>query len=1011
MSRRLSPSRLPRLLIWALCAAAGAIALLPARAWAACGPTDLGACVDGAVYDAWVGVASVLWMFNRTLLALAFQLDALRSWLIEIAFAGVYQVLVDAVGPLLPSVAALAAVIGGLCYLLLPLIGRANLVNLRHVLVWVVIAPVLLTASGPLLVELDNGRVAFGSTLFAAGGEVGTLPMLGAEAGDMAAVEPLYPANPCGSGTFARSVAGLRPDDLAAALLYANARDIHCPEAVGLAAVPQRFYEEAPTGPQYAVTWKVARESDPVRRTNAIAGIQQGVSRLALGILPCLTAVLDALLQLLFSLCMVALWVSLPLGLLFIFFQQTASGVGLLFRRTISVLQVSWSCSFVTGLFFLCLTAAAQLGNAAAYSGFAIGSLIINLYLLTVAKDTLRDSIRTLNEVVLMNTGLSVTAPVEMAAAGATGAATLAAAAATGGAAIALTGAAAMAQTGNDRYAAGAMAGRIRPLYQLGEVARVMGVGDSDVLDGMYAGSRGEHSLRAMGRQMQTDARRSDDQGLTLRERATERKATAELARNERPTLLQQGVRDLQTLGAIPQQLAQGVGRAGAYTFGDGLVTDLDRAEAAVRVNWQRLRAGVAEASAQVAARAGSADPGRVAVATALVADVALSRPDHRNDAIELDDRKRRRYLPRVADDALPAYALRADGRKVAIPRLLTLGYTVQRNDDESVTFWQHGEAAAAPTGEQAQLIKAGAVRADAAVVTARAQVAQVPPGASSDIQQSVAAAEGVANQAPAAPSPEPAQRNYDAAPSAAAVAPAPAATAPTQTNPAPTGVASAQTNPAPTGVPSEQVAALGIRLDAIDASLSELRQQQETVADRLAQATDTDALPPVEGLPIEQRTELDEIERASVAGSARMTEAVEAADRAEAQRDEQERAVPLVYGELPAGVAALRAQRRLAELQARRDAVAPTAGTELRVTEAAVREAEAELAWHQLRGIRANVAFETELPTDAPALEADPRVQEARSRWEDARRRVVAAAEINPEVPRPAAEPKDDQS
>lgn len=1025
MNRRLSLPRLPRPLSWLLSAIGGMLALVPARAWAACGPTDLGACVDGAVYDAWVGVASVLWMFNRMLLALAFQLDSLRTWLVEIAFAGVYQVLVDAVGPLLPSVAALAAVIGGLCYLLLPLIGRANLVNLRHVLVWVVIAPVLLTLGGPLLVELDNGRVAFGSTLFTAGGEVGTVPMLGAAAGDMAAVEPLYPSNPCGTGTFARSVEGLRPDDLAAALLYANARDVHCPEAAGMAMVPQRFYEEAPTGPQYAVTWKVADENDFVRRTNAIAGIQQGVSRLALGLLPCLMAVIDALLQLLFSLCMISLWVSLPIGLLFIFFQQTASGVGLLFRRTIGVLQVSWSCSFVTGLFFLCLTAAADLGNAAAYTGFAVGSLIVELYLLTVAKDALRDSIRTLNEVVLMNTGLSVTAPVEMATAGASQAAILAAAAATGGAAMAATGVAALAQTGSDRYAIGAMAGRIRPLYQLGEVARVMGVGDGDVLDGMYAGSRGDHSFRAMARQMETDARRTDAEGRTVRERAAERQVAADLARDERSTLLQQEMRDLQTLGGIPQQLAQGAGRAGAYTFGDGLVNDVDRSEAAVRANWQRLRSRVAEAGAQIASRAGNSDPTRVMVATAQVVDAALARPDHRSEAITLDGRNRRRYSPRVADDLLPANALRADTRQVAIPRLLTLGYTVQRNDDDSVTFWQSAEEAVTPTGERARLVKAGAVRAEATLSSAQSEAAP-PRSASPGEPQQMTEAAPAAAQDTSASTPTTERSGGDAGPSTSApTAPDTSVGIPGErsgsearsSTSAPNASANAPTQPAASPVATGEQPELNQRLDAMDAKLNEIRQGQDAAVDRTAQEPATNPTADAGGISAEQRRELDEIEQATREGSVRTTQAVEAADLAEAQRDEQERVVPLVYGSLPAGVAAIRAQHRLSAARTQRDAVAatvntaPSSGEQLRALETAVLKAEAELSWHQLRVARADVAFEAELPEDAPAVGADARVEEARLRWDAARQRLVAATETGDELARSASEQKDNLS
>src|SRR4029453_1118535 len=116
-----------------------------------------------------------------------------------------------------------------------------------------------------------------------------------------------------------------------------------------------------------------------------------------------------------FGLCLVVLWVGLPIGLLFVFFQQTASGVTSLFRRAITVLQISWSSSFVLGIIAPSLLAAAQLRNATAYSGFAVGAIVLTGYFLFVAIDTLKDSIRTLNDTIALTTGLSLSRPFELA--------------------------------------------------------------------------------------------------------------------------------------------------------------------------------------------------------------------------------------------------------------------------------------------------------------------------------------------------------------------------------------------------------------------------------------------------------------------------------------------------------------------------------------------------------------------------------------------------------------------
>jgi hypothetical protein len=70
--------------------------------------------------------------------------------------------------------------------------------------------------------------------------------------------------------------------------------------------------------------------------------------------------VLDALVQLVFALCLIALWIGLPIGLVFVFFEQTAGGVTGLFRRMLGVLQVSWSSSVLLGIIAACLIAAAE---------------------------------------------------------------------------------------------------------------------------------------------------------------------------------------------------------------------------------------------------------------------------------------------------------------------------------------------------------------------------------------------------------------------------------------------------------------------------------------------------------------------------------------------------------------------------------------------------------------------------------------------------------------------------
>src|SRR5437867_12373220 len=95
-------------------------AVWPHVAWAQCGVTDLGACVDDAQYNFWYGLAAMGWSVDRTLLALAYQLDQFRWWLLSVAFTSAYQVLTTLVSPLLVPFATLALLIGCLMFLAFP---------------------------------------------------------------------------------------------------------------------------------------------------------------------------------------------------------------------------------------------------------------------------------------------------------------------------------------------------------------------------------------------------------------------------------------------------------------------------------------------------------------------------------------------------------------------------------------------------------------------------------------------------------------------------------------------------------------------------------------------------------------------------------------------------------------------------------------------------------------------------------------------------------------------------
>jgi hypothetical protein len=479
-------------------------AAFPRPAWAACGPLDMGACIDNAEYSFYYLIASIAWNVNRWLLLLAYQFDQLRAWLVTVAFSGAYQWLTSFVQPVYIPVATAALMLAAILFMLVPITGETGVVNLRHVLIWTVLTPAVLVIAGQFIGQAEQLRSDVSARLFAQMSQAAPGAIFGSPGSDMPAPVAIYPANPCGTTLARTTTTGIAMDALAAALMYADAGDIHCPDARGPSRdVPDGLYNEPPA---YAYDGYVGDLDSSVERRGWVEGMQRGMTRLLQGIIPSFLAVLESLIHLIFSLSMAILWLSLPIGLIFVFFQQTASPVSSVLRRAVSVLITSWMASLLMGVLSTALVAAAQLGNAGAYTGMAFGGLFLMAYLCIVALITLWKSIGTVEQTALGVTGMSLTQPLQTAA-------QITAAVASGGAAhVALAGMA-VAQSKDapllERavYTSGAMLGRLPGGGAVGEVAAAMGWIDTEgaLYEGVYAGERSHHSWRSARLQMERD--------------------------------------------------------------------------------------------------------------------------------------------------------------------------------------------------------------------------------------------------------------------------------------------------------------------------------------------------------------------------------------------------------------------------------------------------------------------------------------------------------------------------
>jgi hypothetical protein len=479
--------------------------LLPRPVAAACGPLDMGACIDNAEYSFYYLIASLAWNVNRWLLLLAYQFDQLRAWLITVAFTSAYQALTDFLTPAYTPIAVAALMLAAVLFMLVPLTGRSSIVSIRHVLIWVVLTPAVLTISGQLIGQAEQTRSDVSAQLFAETSGLTPGSIFGTSGSDMPAPVPLYPANPCGTTLTRFTTVGLTLDALAAALMYADTGDIHCPDGRGPSRdIPDGFYAEPPS---FAYDGYVGDLDSAVERRGWVEGMQRGMNRLFQGLIPSFLAVLESFIHLIFSLSMVVLWLSVPLALLFVWFQQTAAPLSNLLSRAASIFLTSWIASLLMGLVSTALVAAAELGNAGAYTGLALGGLLLLGYLAFVALHSLWQSIGTIERTALSATGLRLTEPVQAMGAAVVGGSTMA----IGGAAI---GAAAWHTSAGGTtgqrlaYTGAAVASRVSGMGDVGEVAAALGwIGaDSPLYQGSYVGDRSRTFWRAARLQMARDA-------------------------------------------------------------------------------------------------------------------------------------------------------------------------------------------------------------------------------------------------------------------------------------------------------------------------------------------------------------------------------------------------------------------------------------------------------------------------------------------------------------------------
>jgi hypothetical protein len=678
--------------------------------------------VDNTRYGLYRTIAAGLWFVNRSLLVLVHQLEQIRVWIVDVAFQEAYKQLSQVIDPWLSPLALIAVLLGCLLFLAMPLFGRSEWINVRQAIVWAALGPMLLAHAGQALASVEQFRWEIGATIFAAAQIENASPLGTAiESGysDLNQPTGLYPNSNCGTAISRPVLAGqtaatgFRMDDLAASMLFADAVDLHCPYKVDRGTppdLPHGLYREAPLKDKQIMPYVIigsVRTMQPPEREAALKGLEQATIRMAIGLIPSILAVVEGCIQLLLSLSLVAIWVAGALTMLIIFFQRDLAALAKLVRSATSTVIASWTVSFLIGLIFAGLMAAARSGSAATYTGFAIGGLLVVGWLLGSVITTFTSALTLLSNAASEVGGMALNAPLKYGEAlarntgriaksavvgGVAGVAGVAGGVASGVAAGGKTlaaGAIAAKQSGSLGYGVGAAMGRIRPLAAVGGAAAAMGCLPEHVGAGIQAGEVGKKKgSAAQYKQTAADLKTLQDENKTT---FAERKRRRQLARQAQPALRQRGGSLFQRMRpATPSTTSNQKNsdtRQPEDVF-DALQTVAETGTTAEQKTPSRQQSAKRSPGGRVLA------PRKTSTKPTTVRPASTAGHAMRASA----NGKKLERLPKKAENALPTATLYAAHRDVDVGGLLAEDWIVQPSDDgNGVYFWKVEDEATSP--------------------------------------------------------------------------------------------------------------------------------------------------------------------------------------------------------------------------------------------------------------------------------------------------------------------------
>ena len=368
-------------------------------------------------------LATLAWNVDRQLLIGAVLIHSLRKWITGqggILDLAMVQLLVSpessVIKDLVAGAVVLALLVAAIMFALRGVLGRSFApVDLRKIALWFAVAAYLFAAGPALVRELEDFRADLSSAAYGAAAGVNAAVAGGSGQGynntggevPTAATGYLSPTQQIFVTTThvyhdPHEITGV---DVAAAYLFATQEDINGtnPQALPGGAAAHYFQDGQGYSP-----W--APNADEPARQQALDRALDGIVRMLTGVVPSLFAVLQAVIFLALALAAAIILLSLPLTLVFAFFNATEVITLAVLRSYVGLLIKTFVISMILAIEMGFLVYWANQANWLAFLGMSLVILFFTWQFVSLAIQTVTGSLNVITQAVGAATGTRLAA-------------------------------------------------------------------------------------------------------------------------------------------------------------------------------------------------------------------------------------------------------------------------------------------------------------------------------------------------------------------------------------------------------------------------------------------------------------------------------------------------------------------------------------------------------------------------------------------------------------------------